>query len=59
MTTQPLVVIPCGGRKLAHAAPAAELYTGSYFRAALAAALTPAPAAYRAAGAGLCPKETP
>lgn len=31
-----LVVIPCGGAKLDHAAPAAELYTGGYFRACLA-----------------------
>lgn len=28
-------VIPCGGAKLAHAAPAAELYVGSMFRHAL------------------------
>ena len=35
----PLVVIPCGGRKLDHAAPARDLYVGSYFRSALAAAL--------------------
>lgn len=31
-----LVVIPCGGSKLEQAAPAAELYTGGYFRACLA-----------------------
>ena len=30
-----LVIIPCGGAKLDHAAPAAELYTGSMFRDAL------------------------
>lgn len=29
----PLVVIPCGAAKLAHAAPAGEMYTGSYARA--------------------------
>lgn len=33
------MVIPCGGAKLDSAAPAAELYTGSAFRGALAAAL--------------------
>jgi hypothetical protein len=36
---QAVVVIPCGGAKLDTAAPAAELYTGSAFREALAAAL--------------------
>jgi hypothetical protein len=37
-----VVVIPCGAAKLDHAAPAAELYTGSYHRACAraAAALT-------------------
>ena len=30
-----LVIIPCGGAKLDHAAPAAELYTGSMFQDAL------------------------
>jgi hypothetical protein len=34
--TPPLVVIPCGARKLPDRAPARELYTGPYFRAALA-----------------------
>jgi hypothetical protein len=34
----PVVIISCGGRKASEPAPAAELYTGSYFRAALAAA---------------------
>ena len=34
----PLVVIPCGSKKLEHAAPAAELYVGSYFEAMLRAA---------------------
>lgn len=34
----PLAVVACGAAKLNRAAPAAELYTGSYFRAALAAA---------------------
>lgn len=33
------MVIPCGGAKLDHAAPASELYIGSAFREALAAAL--------------------
>ena len=37
MTGQ-LVVIACGAAKLARPAPAADLYTGSYFRLALAAA---------------------
>lgn len=35
----PVVVIPCGGSKLEHRAPAAQLYRGSYFRAMLRAAL--------------------
>lgn len=35
----PVVVIPCGGKKLDRPAPAAALYVGSYFAAALAAAL--------------------
>jgi hypothetical protein len=35
---QPLVIIPCGGAKLPHAAPAGELYTGGYHRAARRAA---------------------
>lgn len=30
-----LVVIPCGSRKLQERAPAAQLYTGAYFRACL------------------------
>lgn len=34
----PLAVIGCGARKLERAAPAADLYTGGYFRAALATA---------------------
>lgn len=33
-----VVVIPCGGAKLDHAAPAGQLYTGSYHRACRAAA---------------------
>ncbi|MEK9521443.1 hypothetical protein MIU24_18915 [Streptomyces venezuelae] len=39
---QPLVIIPCGSTKLDHAAPAADLYVGSYHRACAraAAALT-------------------
>ena len=36
---RPLVVIPCGGAKADHPAPARELYVGGYFRAALGAAL--------------------
>lgn len=36
MTT--VALIPCGGEKLDHAAPAADLYTSSSFRLALAAA---------------------
>lgn len=32
---QPLIIIPCGQKKLNRPAPAAELYTGSYFRACL------------------------
>lgn len=39
MTGRVIMVIPCGAAKLDHAAPAAELYTSSAFRAALAAAL--------------------
>lgn len=39
-TEQPVVVIPCGGQKATEAAPASELYVGSYFRAMLAAART-------------------
>jgi hypothetical protein len=35
---QPVVVIPCSSRKLAHRAPARELYVGSYHRAARRAA---------------------
>lgn len=35
---EPLAVIGCGARKLEHPAAAADLYTGGYFRAALAAA---------------------
>lgn len=34
----PLVVIPCGSAKLAHAAPAGEMYTGGYARACARAA---------------------
>jgi hypothetical protein len=34
----PLVVIPCGKAKLALAAPAKDLYTGTFFRLALRAA---------------------
>ncbi|MEU1853928.1 DUF6884 domain-containing protein [Streptomyces sp. NPDC019990] len=34
----PLVIIPCAARKLDHAAPAGELYLGSYHRACRAAA---------------------
>ncbi|MFF3353367.1 DUF6884 domain-containing protein [Streptomyces sp. NPDC002917] len=37
---QPIVIIPCGAAKLDHAAPAAELYTGSYHRACRRAADT-------------------
>lgn len=33
-----VVVIPCGGRKAPHAAPAGDLYVGSYHRAARRAA---------------------
>jgi hypothetical protein len=36
-TRGPLVVIPCGGRKLPHEAPARELYAGPLFRSALRA----------------------
>ncbi|MEU8950913.1 DUF6884 domain-containing protein [Streptomyces sp. NPDC048489] len=39
-TAQPLVIIPCGAAKLDQAAPAAELYTGSYHRACARAAAT-------------------
>lgn len=35
---EPLAVVACGASKLAHPAPARDLYTGGYFRAALAAA---------------------
>jgi hypothetical protein len=38
VSTTPLVVIPCAARKLAHPAPAGELYVGSYHRACRAAA---------------------
>lgn len=34
-----LVVVPCGGAKLGHAAPAGALYTGSYHAACRRAAL--------------------
>ncbi|MFF4902535.1 DUF6884 domain-containing protein [Streptomyces sp. NPDC001068] len=34
----PLVIIPCGSSKLDHAAPAGELYVGSYHRSCRAAA---------------------
>lgn len=34
--TGPLVVISCGKAKTSHPAPAAEFYTGGYFRAQLA-----------------------
>lgn len=37
---QQLVIIPCGSAKLDHAAPAAELYTGSMFLDALRTART-------------------
>lgn len=37
-TTGPVVVIPCGGAKLATPAPAGEMYTGSYHRACRRAA---------------------
>lgn len=30
--TRPVVIVPCGGRKLDHAAPAGDLYVGSYHR---------------------------
>lgn len=38
-----IAVVGCGERKLAHAAPAGQLYTGSYFRACslTAAAISP------------------
>lgn len=39
------MVIPCGGVKLPHRAPAAELYTGPYFRACLRYAELRAPRA--------------
>lgn len=39
MTTQPLVIIPCGGKKADGPRPARDLYIGSYFRACLATAL--------------------
>lgn len=32
----PLVIVPCGARKLPERAPARDLYVGPYFRAALA-----------------------
>lgn len=35
-----IVIIPCGGSKLAEPAPAAELYTGSMFKDTLRTALT-------------------
>jgi hypothetical protein len=35
-----LIIIPCGAAKLDHAAPAAELYTGSMFKDALRTART-------------------
>lgn len=38
-----LVIVGCGAAKLGHAAPAADLYTGQHFRAALATALAIAP----------------
>ncbi len=38
-----LVVIPCGKKKAAHAAPAGELYQGSYFTAILTYAKTLSP----------------
>jgi len=40
-----IIVIPCGGAKVAHRAPAHELYTGSMFRDQLNTALQLAPAA--------------
>jgi hypothetical protein len=36
--TSGIVIIGCGARKLSHPAPAAELYTGPYFRDCLATA---------------------
>lgn len=44
MTTQPLVIIPCGGKKADGPRPARDLYIGSYFRACLATALAVGPA---------------
>jgi hypothetical protein len=38
-----IAVIGCGAAKLGHPAPAADLYTGSYFRACSLAAATIAP----------------
>lgn len=43
MTAAPLVLVGCGAAKLDHAAPAADLYTGQHFRAALATAVAIAP----------------
>jgi hypothetical protein len=39
----PLVIIPCGGQKLATPAPASQIYTGTYFKLCLkfARQLTP------------------
>jgi hypothetical protein len=43
ITQAPLVIIGCGARKTSHPAPAAKLYTGSYFTACLSAARALAP----------------
>lgn len=43
-------VVPCGARKAHTAAPAAELYTGSFFRQAYAAAVAEAEATERDLG---------
>lgn len=40
---RPLIVVGCGARKRASAAPAADLYTGPYFSACMAAATAIAP----------------
>lgn len=37
------VIIPCGGRKLAHSARAYQLYTGPYFKACLRYAMSITP----------------
>lgn len=43
MSAAPLVVIGCGAGKRSEPAPAADLYTGPYFRSCLATALAIAP----------------